>query len=521
MYTEELKKEFQTKYDFLQLYSVVFSKADNTATITFLFDEEVNEITDNQRQELMDFFNKKLNLYSTLIIKFRKSFLDEDLIAKHTLSILSGAFKSSAGQIERNDIKVTKVGKEIGVTISTTKLVFDSLMDRGAGKFLENALAKEFIAHFIVKIVETSNKVVDTSILDEREDMANRHYNQQKTVARYNVGDVFMMFGQEITPKPEFIKNITGEKASVILAGKISNFQKRYYVKKKEKAKGENAKQSSYYTFVLNDTSGKINCTYFSSVANVVKMDKLADDSHVIIIGDVQKFNNFQTCYIRALGLCDLNMKIENEEEKQVPLQDIEYISLKEFVKPYVEKHQDNLFDVKPAYSSFIMENDFVIYDVETTGLDTNTCEIVEIGAVKIKKGSIVETFQTLIKPKSPIPDIITRITNISNDMVEGCPGIEQVLPAFKTFCEGCVLGGYNSANYDDKVLSAQSRKLGLLFDNPTTDVILLARSKMASSNYKLSTVVKNLGIVLIGAHRALNDALATGKVLLKLNEIK
>ena len=167
------------------------------------------------------------------------------------------------------------------------------------------------------------------------------------------------------------------------------------------------------------------------------------------------------------------------------------------------------------------MDNEFVVYDFETTGLDTNTCEIIEIGAVKIKGGEIVDVFQTLIKPQNTIPDIITQVTNISNDMVASSPSIKIVLPAFYDFCKGCILGGYNSANFDDKILAVQSRKLGIEFDNQTTDVILLARSKMASSNYKLSTVVKNLGIVLIGAHRALNDALATAKVLLKLNEQK
>ena len=348
---------------------------------------------------------------------------------------------------------------------------------------------------------------------------------------RYEVGDVFMMFGQEITPKPEFIKNISGEKLSVILSGVISNFQKKHYIKKKEKAKGENAKESSYYTFTLTDSSGRMNCTYFSSQTNEKKMDKLADDTRVIIIGDVQKFNNNFTCYIRSLGICnekltpttkDESMASPDEYEEIDPDFSQDYIPAEyNFVRPYIEKHQANIFDKKPTYSSYIMDNEFVVYDFETTGLDTNTCEIIEIGAVKIKGGEIVDVFQTLIKPQNTIPDIITQVTNISNDMVASSPSIKIVMPAFYDFCKGCILGGYNSANFDDKILAVQSRKLGIEFDNQTTDVILLARSKMASSNYKLSTVVKNLGIVLIGAHRALNDALATAKVLLKLNEQK
>lgn len=530
-YTEELRKEFGDKYNFLQVYSVVFSKSENLTTITFLFDETVKEITDEQREELQNFFTKKLELFSSLKLKFRKSFLDEDLIAKETLKILQSAFKSSVGEICESDISVQK-DDVIHISISAPNLVATSLEDRGADKFLETALSKEFIAKFAVKIVVCENKAIDISILDERERLAPRMYLQNRVITkRYEVGDVFMMFGQEITPKPEFIKNISGEKLSVILSGVISNFQKKHYIKKKEKAKGENAKESSYYTFTLTDSSGRINCTYFSSMTNEKKMDKLADDTRVIIVGDVQKFNNNFTCYIRSLGLCNEKLTLPSKDESMADSNDYDeidpdfsqdYISAEyNFVRPYVEKHQANIFDKKPTYSSYIMDNEFVVYDFETTGLDTNTCEIIEIGAVKIKGGEIVDVFQTLIKPQNTIPDIITQVTNISNDMVASSPSIKIVMPAFYDFCKGCILGGYNSANFDDKILAVQSRKLGIEFDNQTTDVILLARSKMASSNYKLSTVVKNLGIVLIGAHRALNDALATAKVLLKLNEQK
>ncbi len=530
-YTEELRKEFGDKYNFLQVYSVVFSKSENLTTITFLFDEKVKEITDEQREELQNFFAKKLELFSSLKLRFRKSFLDEDLIAKETLKILQRAFKSSVGEICESDISVQK-DDVIHISISAPNLIATSLEDRGADKFLETALSKEFIAKFAVKIIVCENKVIDTSVLEERERLAPRMYMQNRVVTkRYEVGDVFMMFGQEITPKPEFIKNISGEKLSVILSGVISNFQKKHYIKKKEKAKGENAKESSYYTFTLTDSSGRMNCTYFSSLTNEKKMDKLADDTRVIIIGDVQKFNNNFTCYVRSLGLCNEKLAPTTKDESMASLDEHEeidpdfsqdYIPAEyNFVRPYVEKHQANIFDKKPTYSSYIMDNEFVVYDFETTGLDTNTCEIIEIGAVKIKSGEIVDVFQTLIKPKNTIPDIITQVTNISNDMVASSPSIKIVMPAFYDFCKGCILGGYNSANFDDKILAVQSRKLGIEFDNQTTDVILLARSKMASSNYKLSTVVKNLGIVLIGAHRALNDALATAKVLLKLNEQK
>ena len=130
-YTEELRKEFGDKYNFLQVYSVVFSKSENLTTITFLFDEKAKEITDEQREELQNFFAKKLELFSSLKLKFRKSFLDEDLIAKETLKILQSDFKSSVGEICQGDIAVQK-DDVIHIFISAPNLVATSLEDRGA-----------------------------------------------------------------------------------------------------------------------------------------------------------------------------------------------------------------------------------------------------------------------------------------------------------------------------------------------------------------------------------------------------
>ena len=515
VFTEEFSKRFGNKYQFLQLYNVVFNTTENEVTITFLYDEFVPEITDEQRKEIDDFFKEKLNTYAPIRVKFRKSFLDISLIDKEVLNILKAQFQSSVGEITLDNIKIEKDGKDVAVTLLCNKMVADFLNNRGAEKILEKELAKEFIAHFIVRIKIDNNIQIDLAILDERELSAHSQFLEPKVrVNRYAVDDVFMLFGNEITPRPEFIKEVKSEKTNVIFSGLILNFQKKNYVKKKEKAKGENAKQSAYYTFTLKDNGGQINCTYFSSVANEKKMDKLCDNTRVITLGNVERFNGNLTYYIKAIGFCS-EPRIIKSTPKLVETENFD------FVRPYIEKQQANIFDIKPSYSDNIISNSFVVYDFETTGLDTNTCDIIEIGAAKIVNGEIKEIFQTLVKPKDPVSDLITNLTGISNEMLESSPNIKVVLPAFKKFCDGCVLCGYNSSMFDDKILNVQARKLENEFDNPTQDVLVLARSKMSSSNYKLGTVVKNLGIVLIDAHRALNDAIATAKVFLKLNEVK
>lgn len=513
MIEEELYKVVGNLAKEIKLYNVVFDKIQNEASITFLYSENIEEITNIDREKIQNYLTNYLNLNARLNVKFKKSFLDEDLIKREVLNIIKNKFQSSFCDISEQDVNIEKDDR-INILLTCNKMVSDALNNRGADKIIEQDLQKEFMAKFCCKIVN-DNRSINTSIIKDRESLIISNYIDVKsTTKRYEVEDVFMLFGQDITPKPEYISSQKSERERVILSGIISNFQKKNYTKKREKQKGENAKQNAYYTFTLKDTSGFIQCTYFSSVANEQKMDKLGDGARVIAVGDLKNFNNKLTYYIRSCGICAECKNIKTKEVEKV----ID-VSNSDFVRPYIEKVQANLFDKKIVYSDYINDNTFVVYDFETTGLDTNKCEIIEIGAVKVENGEIKEIFQTLVKPKEPVSEEITSLTGISNEMLQDCPGIEVVLPAFYNFTRGCILGGYNSSNFDDKILGVQSRKLGLNFDNQTTDVIMLARSKVSSPNYKLGTIVKVLDIVLIGAHRALNDALATAKVLLKLNQ--
>lgn len=90
----------------------------------------------------------------------------------------------------------------------------------------------------------------------------------------------------------------------------------------------------------------------------------------------------------------------------------------------------------------------YITYDLETTGLNSEMCEIIEIAAVKVEYHKIVDTFQTLIKPKKKIPQRITDITGITNEMVENCRSIEEVLPDFIRFIEKYPMVAHN-ADFD------------------------------------------------------------------------
>ena len=158
----------------------------------------------------------------------------------------------------------------------------------------------------------------------------------------------------------------------------------------------------------------------------------------------------------------------------------------------------------------------FVVLDVETTGLSTQTDSIIEIGAVRIENGREVGEFSQLIDPERQIPDKITEITGITAAMLRGQPTLRQVMPDFAKFCEGAVLVAHNAA-FDMAFFKRAFAENGFEFEHPQLDTLALARNQYPNfKNHKLGNICKMLGIDLTNAHRAVHDARATSLVLLK-----
>ncbi len=165
------------------------------------------------------------------------------------------------------------------------------------------------------------------------------------------------------------------------------------------------------------------------------------------------------------------------------------------------------------------LNNDtYVIFDTETTGLSAVYNTIIEIGAVKIKNGEIIDRFETFVDPKEHISDKITEITGITDDMVQGAPLLEEALPRFKAFIGNSILVAHN-ARFDMAFLNIGLKKIGLEESiNPVIDTVELARflyPKM--KNHKLNTLCKAFNIKLVNHHRALDDAEATGHLTWKM----
>lgn len=158
----------------------------------------------------------------------------------------------------------------------------------------------------------------------------------------------------------------------------------------------------------------------------------------------------------------------------------------------------------------------FVVVDLETTGGSPAECGITEVGAVKLRGGECLGTFQTLVNPGAPIPPQIAVLTGITEAMVLPAPPIDEVLPSLLEFVGGAVLVGHN-VRFDVGFLQEALRRTERpRLANRTIDTYALARRLVLDEvpDLKLGTLARHLRLDHTPTHRALDDALATGDLL-------
>ena len=166
--------------------------------------------------------------------------------------------------------------------------------------------------------------------------------------------------------------------------------------------------------------------------------------------------------------------------------------------------------------------SDYIVFDLETTGIDTRTTEIVEIGAIKVLNGKIIDSFSSLVKPARPIPADATQVNNITNDMVKNAPAPSRIIPQFVNFIGNNVLMGYNIENFDMPILMRYAKEICRKdLSNSTIDVYKMVQTKLADiPNRKLTTVASYFNLSIDGAHRVIEDCALTNQVYLKIKDI-
>lgn len=170
--------------------------------------------------------------------------------------------------------------------------------------------------------------------------------------------------------------------------------------------------------------------------------------------------------------------------------------------------------------SALPLDTEYVAFDIETTGLYSDRDRMTEIGAVVIGPKGIGETFNTFVDPGMPIPQEVTRLTGITDEMVAGAPSEAEALRAFLDFCGDRPLVAHN-ADFDTGFMDVAARRCGLEFHPVYLDTLVLAQTLLPHlRRHKLDTVNDALSLPQFRHHRASDDALVAGRILLKFLEM-
>lgn len=182
--------------------------------------------------------------------------------------------------------------------------------------------------------------------------------------------------------------------------------------------------------------------------------------------------------------------------------------------------------------SLIALPNDYIVVDTETTGLDFEFCEIIEISAIKVQNGLIVDKFSSLVQPSpylkissdgreivSYVDSYITALTGITNEMLSSAPQASAVIPSFLSFAGNSILMAHN-ANFDINFIFDSAKKLGLTFSNDFIDTLRIFRRALPDlPHHRLIDICKALDISNEQAHRAESDCITTHNCYQKVRD--
>ncbi len=455
-------------------------------------------------------------------------------------------------------IKLSRHRRRMELLLSSE--VSEDLLSR-----FEAELKKEYHLNSVhVHEVEQSQEVQKENVMYVTKKISNSAKTAE-TLGKAKVTEV--IYGSAIRSELTPIKQIREDSGRVCLKGEVFGIETKDITSKKT------GKAFHLVLFDVTDRTDSITCqmfieadekgdTAFGEVKSRLKVGK-----HVVVRGKAQYNDYAKETIIMANGICETEpppVRFDDSEEKRVELHLHTQMSAmdgvssaKELISravswghkaiaitdhgvvqsfPDALKASNNNEKIKIIYgmegylvddgkgitnnaSDQTIDSDFVVFDIETTGLVAGCDRITEIGAVKISGGEVVDRWSTFVNPEMPIPEKIVNLTGITDDMVAAAPKIDEILGEFLEFSKGAVLVAHNAA-FDTGFIKEDAKRLGLEYDFCSLDTLMLARCLYPElKNHRLDTLTKHLKVVLENHHRAVNDAKATADAFIKMLE--
>jgi DNA polymerase III epsilon subunit family exonuclease len=431
---------------------------------------------------------------------------DERMVARKIIQGLSVYNHALASLIDERDVKVERTDNGFYFTIS---VMLSTANTEETVKNIVKYLKGQFCGEFSGKCVKSENKIEDLKVEEKPENI-----EYVIPIRRFNIENFNFLEGSNAISQAVYMADMNFQSESVSVCGKIEDIAERKFTK-------NNGQEKVYYNFTLSDGTATMRATYFTRQKSIEKIKKLQVGDSIVCTGRSELYNGSVrfTANVIDYGCVPNGFVPEKRASKPAP-------KYYEVVKPepFSDFTQADFF-TKNEIPDCLKDKEFVVFDLETTGLNSspssgNMDRIIEIGAYKVIGGEIKESFTTFINPERKLSEEIINLTGIKPEMVEGAPTYEQVMPDFFKFCQGAYLVGHNIAGFDFKFVEYYCSCLGYTLERKIYDTIPLAQELLFLSNYKLNTVADHFGIT-FNHHRAIDDALVTAKIFIELVKIK
>lgn len=366
------------------------------------------------------------------------------------------------------------------------------------------------------------------------------------------------LYGRSIRGKMIPISSISGDSGRIVVWGDV------FDIEKKVTKSGD----KNIFTIDITDYTGSTTAKVFNSIKESAVIDNIKKGDTIVVQGDVEydKYAGELVVNARSIGTAQKVKVVDNAEKKRVELhmhtnmsqmdavtsagdlvnrayqwghkavaitdhgvaqafpdamkaadkinKDEEKIKIIYGVEAYF---MDDLVESVKGDADTGFDGTFICFDIETTGLSAARDKITEIGAVKVENGIITDTFSTFANPEMPIPQKITQLTGITDDMVKDAPSQSEAVGAFLEFAGDNVLVAHN-APFDTSFIAKACEDMGREYNYTSIDTVAISRAILTDiKNCKLDTVAKFLRLGDFNHHRATDDAEMLARIFINL----
>ena len=483
----------------IRLSAIRVDRSQKSITYDFICDKMVDEIL---REKICEEAEKITSpAFKSVGVTVKKIACDSQLICMAIQKYLNENYPSIAIFLKETDLSCQVGDRQVRYNIKLTKDSIDYFSKNGVFRKINDHLSKNFCSDFSGAFEEKEAEE-SISLLTDEVYISELQKIEHRTI---KVEDVVIVDDLHMGNLAVYIEDVVTF-GNYTVCGRVTEI-----VEKQTKA------GKPFFVIHINDNTGTLSGVYFTKKATLQKIRDITVGECIIASGTLGARDGKKSFTFGKINRCCLPKNfVKKEKFKKVAPKNYSLI----FPKKSTTIKVNSVFDDNVILPDELLNNEFVVFDLETTGTDVMNNGITEIGAVRIKNGKMVEEWTTLVKADYQIDQKNFSITGITNEMIANSPKINQVLPDFMKFIEGTILVAQN-AEFDMKFLKRFVTANDFEVNNKVMDTMVLARKYLPElKHHDLKTLAEKFNIT-FNHHRALADAYATAEIFIELLKIK